>query len=120
MHKYRRPGGVEVGMDVPADPSDNPPDPSGNPPDPSDDPPDPSDDPPDPSDDPPDPSDDPPDSESAINYIDKHVIVAIWALGICLTCMLEAQGHTLSGKSRVFMLQMLCNTSIAVVTKPVG
>ena len=27
MHRYRIPGGIEVGMDIPADPSDDPPDP---------------------------------------------------------------------------------------------
>ena len=47
-----------------------------------------------------------------------YVIVVTWARGICLICMPEAQGlqarglrtYT-SGKSRVHMLQVICNTS---------
>ena len=46
-------------------------------------------------------------------YIIIHVIVVTWARGICLICMLEARGLRayISGKSRVHMLQVICNTS---------
>ena len=42
-----------------------------------------------------------------------HVIVVTWARGICLICMPEARGLRayISGKSRVHMLQVICNTS---------
>ena len=50
------------------------------------------------------------------NYI--YVIVVTWARGICLICMPEARGPQarglrayISGKSRVHMLQVICNTS---------
>ena len=47
-------------------------------------------------------------------YIYKYyVIVVTWARGICLICMPEARGLRayISGKSRVHMLQVICNTS---------
>ena len=42
-----------------------------------------------------------------------YVIVVTWARGICLICMPEAQGLRayISGKSRVHILQVICNTS---------
>ena len=47
-----------------------------------------------------------------------HVIFVTWARGICLICMSEARGPQarglrayISGKSRVHMLQVICNTS---------
>ena len=44
---------------------------------------------------------------------DVHVIVVTWARGICLICMPKARGLRayISGKSRVHMLQVICNTS---------
>ena len=43
-----------------------------------------------------------------------NFIVVTWALVICLICMPKAQGLRayISGKSRVPMLQLICNTSI--------
>ena len=42
-----------------------------------------------------------------------YVIVVTWARRICLICMPEARGLRayISGKSRVHMLQVICNTS---------
>ena len=49
-----------------------------------------------------------------------HVIVVTWARVICLICMPKARGPQarglrayISGKSRVPMLQLLCNTFLA-------
>ena len=51
-------------------------------------------------------------------YVCMYVIVVTWARGICLICMPEARGPQarglrayISGKSRVHMLQVICNTS---------
>ena len=49
-----------------------------------------------------------------------QLIVVTWARGICLICMPKARGPQarglrayISGKSRVPMLQLLCNTFLA-------
>ena len=51
-------------------------------------------------------------------YGSGYVIYATWAVGICLICTHEPKGTQhprasadISGKSRLHMLHMLCNTS---------
>ena len=51
------------------------------------------------------------------SILSTHVIVVTWAQVICLICMPKARGPQalglrayISGKSRVPMLQLLCNT----------
>ena len=53
-------------------------------------------------------------------HIHIHLIVVTWARVICLICMPKARGPQarglrayISGKSRVPMLQLLCNTFLA-------
>ena len=56
-----------------------------------------------------------------------HVIVVTWARGICLICMPKARGPQarelrayILGKSRVPMLQLLCNTFLASCAQAKG
>ena len=59
-----------------------------------------------------------PDSPLGTVHPQDHVIVVTWARVICLICMPEARGPQaqglrayISGKSRVPMLQLICNIS---------
>ena len=53
-----------------------------------------------------------------------HLIVVTWAPVVCLICTPDARGPQargqrvyISGKPRVPMLQLLCNTHVSLVTK---
>ena len=48
--------------------------------------------------------------QSKLRNLKATCVVVTWAGGICLICMPEAREHTLSGKPRLPMLQVICIT----------